>query len=671
VLLAPGEEIFDDVPPSYVSPFPDLDTALDKKYQAFLSSADAEGRTLSDQFAVQQAGQAFTAIQAICNKEKAVVVGDLLNDWLPKVAWMGKGTTGSIPLGLFAEVPWGRLKDLAPDELVKVMGSAALTVAMTTMAAIPVYGQIASALVGAGKLMYRLFESKAGAATKRLVLPWETYSREKDVDWVTTVKDSIFRSTNWTSLFAPPFEREPWRVALHGTDKDPKGLIFMPTDGSGNPAWAKGLGCMPGTFRVAGQVQGVPPQSQEAALIRSMTRPKGVTPRSVPIPWRQGLTMCGDYLPSLAQLGAATWQQVQATGNPDMFKVSPAALGSAWEAFFENLYATAQQAMYEAGGTIGQVVGYDSYQAANLVSQLVEPYLCYRLRDDGPEPYAGPWELGVPEGYRPHNFFHAKIFERGPVEKAQQNSCLFVETDTARKSPFWPYGGRPRQHPKLRPGSYEPATTPATTKVPPGYRCVSYPDRELMLAQWASPFEAFIRPQLDALAKRQWDCLATTLVCAYVRPVGYDKLPIYDAFDKTGKGVDGTGPAFLQKRCLEMREQLLKSEARFLVNLKDVRDIDPKFEAELRASGVTNTWQQLSAAKFKLRATVLPDAQAAPEPPPTSGGVAFGDLVGGRRPPRPASGGGAGLLLGLAGAGLAIGGGVALMNKSRGRRVRR
>lgn len=670
MLLAPGEEIFDDVPPSYQSPFPDEDTALDGKYQAFLATANAEGATISDQFAVQQAGEAFTTILAICNKEKAIVVGDLLNDWLPKVAWMGKGNAGaSIPMGLFAEVPWGRLSGMEPDEVVKVMGGAALTVAMTTMAAIPVYGQIATALVGAGRLMYRFFTSKEAAAVKRLALPWTDYSRGKDEDWVKTVKNSIFRTTNWTALFAPPFERQPWRVSLHGTDKNPKGLVFMPTDKAGDPAWATtGLGCMPGTFRVAGQVQGVPPKSQPAALIRSMTRPKGITPRSVPIPWRQELTMCGDFLPSLAQLGAATWQQVQAAGNPDMYKVSPSLLMKAWEKFFENLYSTAQQAMYDAGGTIGATVGFDSYQAANLVSQLVEPYLCHRLRGPGPDFYAGPWELGVPEGYRPHGLFHEKIFQLGPVEKQFQNSCLFVESNTPRTGPYWPYGGKPAQHPKLRPGSYQGYTTPATKAgAPPGYRCVEYPDHELQLAQWASPYEAFIKPQLEALAKRQWDCLASTLVCAYVRPVAYGNLSIYDAFDHGD--LLNWAPSLLQNRCLEMRQKLLKSEARYLVNLKDVHDIDPKFEAELRASGVTNTFQQMNAARFQLKAVGVPTDEPT-EPPPPSGGVAFGDLVG-KRPPRPSSGGGAGLLLGLAGLGLAVGGGVAVMNKQRGRNVRR
>lgn len=660
--LNPGEPIFDDVPSQYFSPFPHLDTLLEKKYSAFTEAS--KGNSFKEELAVMQVGRAFTDALAICNKTKAVVVGDLLNDWLPKVAWMGKGSTGNIPMGLFAEIPWGHLASMRPDEIVKVFGNAGLTLAMSALSAVPVYGQIAAGLMAAGRAMFRLFEAKASDKTKRLVLPWANFSKPKDEDFVNLVRDTIFRKVDWTEMFAPPFDLDPWRVALYKPGKkdlNAEGLIWMPTTPAGTPAWGSGLGCMPGTNRIAGQVQGLPPESPGGTLMRHMRRPKGVTPRSVRIPWRQELIDCGDYFPSLAQLGAATWQQIQAAGNPDMYKVRAFDLDGRWKAYFDNLYASGQQGMYDAGGSIGQIVGYDSYQAANLVSQLVEPYLCYRLTP------TSPWMMGAPAGYRPHSLFHKGIFQYGPGEfsvppgdQTQRNECLFVETDTPKSpdEPIWPYGGSPEEHPSLRPGSYQPSTTPATTDPPKGYRCIPFPTQELANAAWTSPYEAFIRPQLQALAQRQISCLESTLVCAYVRPVGYDDLPAYAAFTGGG-GADG-----LRKKCLDVRAQLLKNSARFLVDLRDVDSIDPKFADDLRKSGVTNSPQQKSTAKINKLVAGPVDAKGnlIPPAPPNGGGSAFED----QDDHQPSSGGGGGgLILGLASAGLVIVGGVALMNRRR------
>jgi hypothetical protein len=160
------------------------------------------------------------------------------------------------------------------------------------------------------------------------------------------------------------------------------------------------------------------------------------------------------------------------------------------------------------------------------------------------------------------------------------------------------------------------------------------------------------------LAQRQISCLESTLVCAYVRPVGYDDLPAYAAFTGGG-GADG-----LRKKCLDVRAQLLKNSARFLVDLRDVDSIDPKFAAELRKSGVTNSPQQKSTAKINKLVAGPVDAKGnlIPPAPPNGGGSAFDD----QDDHQPSSGGGGGgLILGLASAGLVIVGGVALMNRRR------
>ena len=240
------------------------------------------------------------------------------------------------------------------------------------------------------------------------------------------------------------------------------------------------------------------------------------------------------------------------------------------------------------------------------------------------------WELGIPFGqFRPNALVHPGIFKEGAAEKDFRNSCLFVETDAAKKKGKlnWPYGGDPVQHKSLRGTRYATNTSVATTKaVPEGYRCMPWPPPEAAAAEYAPVYETFIKPAVQALRDRQVRCLSSTLVCAYTRPVDLDKKPAYAAFARSPK---------LQKLCLDMREKLLKHDARFLVNLKDVDDIDPKFADALRKSGVNNSIGQKQAGLGRLSAGDLTgdDAPMPPAPPP-GGGVAFENLAPAPPPPR-------------------------------------
>jgi hypothetical protein len=153
-----------------------------------------------------------------------------------------------------------------------------------------------------------------------------------------------------------------------------------------------------------------------------------------------------------------------------------------------------------------------------------------------------------------------------------------------------------------------------------------WPPPEAAAAEYAPVYETFIKPAVQALRDRQVRCLSSTLVCAYTRPVAVDKLPAYAAFDKNPK---------LRQLCLDVREKLLKHDARFMVNLKDVDDIDPKFAAALRKSGVNNSFGQKQGVRDRLSAADLTgdDAPMPPAPPP-GGGVAFEDLAPAPPPPR-------------------------------------
>lgn len=139
------------------------------------------------------------------------------------------------------------------------------------------------------------------------------------------------------------------------------------------------------------------------------------------------------------------------------------------------------------------------------------------------------------------------------------------------------------------------------------------------------PSTTFIKPAVQALRERQVRCLSSTLVCAYTRPVALDKKPAYAALKRSKK---------LRTLCLDMREQLLKHDARFLVNLKDVDDIDPKFADALRKSGVNDGFGQKQSMRGRLGpANLTGDDAPLPPAPPPGGGVAFKNLAPAPEPP--------------------------------------
>ncbi len=606
-LMDPSHPIFAKVPAEFFSPFPSNDSLLSGKYKALTGN----GAKLSEDLATMQQAKAFNVTLQILQKTRATKAGDLLSDWLPEISWYSKGELGLEVLhGIFAEVPWSKTSD--PQVLVEDMGRVGLDVALTAMAAVPIYGTIASALVSGGRLLYRLMAKRED---KVLSLPWAEYSESTDEDIHTNLRSEVFPGVDWTDIFLPPFEDVPWRV---GTAKE-KGFVFGPVRaGDRELSWRPSYGCMPGTVRVAGQTQSsmTPTDQVPSALARYLRHPKGVTPKAVAIDWRSSIIACGDYFPSLAQVGAVTWQQCMRAGAPVMYCLDVEAIDTAWKNYWANFYASAWAAYAQAGDVL-KLPPFYQFLATRIVGELVEPYICTRRSP------ADPWQLGIPfDGFRPNSLVHPRIFTEGAAEKDARNACAWVETDAARKKGHrdWPYGSEPSQHGSLRGTRYATTTSPATMKPPPaGYRCMPWPTPEAAASEYAPVYETFIQPAVQALRERQVRCLSATLVCAYTRPVAVGKKPPYAAFDRSEK---------LRRLCLDMRAVLLKNDARFLVNLKDVDDIDPPFAEQLRKSGVNNSFGQKQIGLGRLSAAGLTgdDAPLPPAPPP-GGGVAFQDLA--------------------------------------------
>lgn len=647
MILDPGEPIFQRVETSYSSPFPSLDSEMDAKFKA-LTTTQHWGPII----ATERAAEAFAQALSLCNFAKATQVGDLLNSWLPKVAWMKSGKTGQVPMGLFASPVFNMagVDASVPEQLAEAlregMVQVGLSVAMTTLAAIPVYGWIASAVVFVANALYKLISAKLSEAEKRLLLPWSEYSRDSDEDYINLVRDKCFAGVDWTDLYLPIFREAPWAYA----PAPGKGFVFMPVE-NGEPAFNDdGFGCLPGTFRVVAQAQQTYSGKNKQDLPPGL-RARVWTGTFEEVPWSSPTTNVGSFKPALAQLGGATWQQVLTPGNPDMYKVRVGALRSAWSGFFGNLFETAAGLVSAATASIARPETRTSMRA----TQCVELYLAYRHAG------AKDWLMGVPPGWRPGHFWHPDFFKVGPVRPEHRTQCFMVEQDLphgkdAQGRPIldYPYGTTPREYNSnynarvekaglnaLGNGGARPVSViKAGGKAPKGYRCVAWPTPEMANASWASPYDVFTKPQLKVLEERQALCLRKTLVCAYVRPDDVSKkLPAYAAFV-------GPAGAKLRDECRAVREKLLTSPARFAVDLADVDSIDPPFAAKLRAAGVTNSFAQKAMATTVVG--VVDDDTPLPPAIPPGGGYPFGGSFGGEAPRR---GGGAAA---VAGGGLAL-----------------
>lgn len=605
--------------------FPSSDAFADSKFQALRASF--KGAINASQTVLETARTFQSALQNF-SKNKAVFAGDFLSAWMPKIAWLeGKTVATMLPRGLWADVPWQATDD--PAKIILAIEGVMLNVALTTLSAVPVVGTIAGGIVAAGKLLNQLYQARAANAAAPLQLPWQEYSRDTDEDVVRVLLEQRPKSVDWQGIFSPPFEAKPWRVGARvqgeGRDRHTTGLVWGPTTtpSSRELAWRDGaFGCIPGTFRVAGQTQTTDWSGQEVGeLRREYLMPKHTfTPRERPFYWRGRFLACGDYYPALAQTGGGVWQWVMRAGSPDMFKVDALQLESLWDDYWGAFWDSAWDIFPKAGqvlpADILPVPGLREPETQRLLSHLLMPYVCVRRAGEQT------WTMGVPfaPAPEPFAFVHPGIFEEGPVPKNLRNPCAWVEEFFERKGD-WPYkgpkGALPRQHPDFRATLYAGGMSPAFNGTPgPGWACIPYPTAEQAAASYSTPMETIIRPALRRLRELQLACLKQTLVCAYVRPVAVGELPAYRAFAEDAE---------LRQRCLDLRERLLGDPARFSVALADVDVIDPPFAEKLRKSGVTNTWRD-KPNKFAV-APADNDETPIPEAPPVEGGVAWADLV--------------------------------------------
>jgi hypothetical protein len=399
MLLDPNREIFQNVPTTFQSPFASNDSRLSEKYQAISRAAgDAKNLiSIGERLLCQQQAQAWRDGVALVNYSKAVVVGDILVETLPKVAWISKGGG---PAGLFAKVPFPQTTN--PEKLGQALASVALDVAIKAISSVPIVGQILGAVVQVALFIYRLFTAPKESEPE-LMIPWATYSDRVDEEIVKNFLWQYFaQNVDWTAIWLPPYELAAWE--LHKAARDGKeykgGQVWAPLLGGEIPYAQGQLGCIPNTVRVAGHLQRIPGGAPVEALRRHWLAWGEIS-------WGGIVTNVGDFFPSTGQVAGGMWKQAERPGNPDMYKVDARAIKSAWEDYFGQFFDS----------------GFSLYKSDASIGELLAPYICVVL-DNQPR-------LGIPNLMRPHPapFVTPSIFKQGPGMSETRTDCLFVEED--------------------------------------------------------------------------------------------------------------------------------------------------------------------------------------------------------------------------------------------------
>lgn len=599
MLLKGTDERLLGIPQQFDSPFPSNDSMLSGYYTAMLDTVlPGEPDTIGAGLIVRAQANAWRNALAIGNKMRATTVG-VLTEWLPRISWKGPSSSGW--QGLFA--PPSFPATTTESRLFDAVVNVGLDKALDIVGAAPIVGGVMKFILGLGQFFAGLAALKEPDEEKKLLLPWAKYSDRMDEDVVRAITDSFYSNNDWTRMFLPQFERGiPWSLAV-GVDDGGRelGEIWSPNK-NGAIAYSGGLGGMPGTFRVAGDLQ-APYQRYEKSLARFFTN--GVEMRVGRV-----VVDKASFLPATAQTLALAWQQAQAAGAPEMYTIDTYALEEAWVDYWDNFFDSLE-GVYKHGGT----------WADQWIYEFAYPYIAVRGKN---------WRLGlegpkVPPLHRAHPapLITPGIFKTGLADPATRNQCLYVELPKTGEQLAFPPPYIEKDGRVVASGgvAWDPDRAMKDLKG----KCVQWPSPDEYFNEFARPDAAILVPAIRRLRERQISCLSKTLACAYVRPDKVGDKPAFGAFT--------TGPhgQALAKLCHDMRGLLLQNDARFAVILADVDEVDPAFAQQLRASGVTNSFAQLQAAKFHLsgQAGLDKNEDPIPEPLPPQGGVPFdtGDLA--------------------------------------------
>ena len=659
VFIPKGSQVFDQLPDEFQSFFPSEQSLADGKLASVLErSGGSTGADLMTQIQAQSVTQGLQLVM----RAKAVYAGDFLSEKMPQIVSFADDNFGlKVPQGLFASVPFPAT--VLEDPLLNAMAGVGLKLALDAVSAIPVAGKIIALVVNIGMALAKLF----GAGEKDpevppLLLPWTKYQRDPDEDLINKGLMTTASSVDWTQIWLPALDGT-WSYE-HAADSQGKEMpgarVYAALVGK-TVGWSKGtgFGALPNTLRVAGPVQTTPDPRAEAAglekyIVRGDDRETAEGLGVFNQLYRPPTVIdTGAFFPAFAGIAGQLWQQVQQRGNPDMYKVSALKVRDAWQnywgAFFDDAFGIIKQ------------IGNKKYEGVEGIQWLwaaLTPYICV-VRENGKS-----ITLGMRGVHRVHPgpLVTPSIFKSGPGDPRYNTAGLYSVVEGGQ------WDGTQIQGPgdmavvnwnsQLISPSRAPGKHPRDKKIT--VRQVPWPLGEERMSYYQPPDKAIITPACDALRRAQLHCLESTLVCAYVRPDAAkgqngEILPAYAAF---------VGDDEMRNRCRDVRELLLKHDARFDVQLADVDAVDPAFAARLRAAGAGKPQGGLKLKAAGKPLVVNPTGKdEAPIAP--ADGLAFDSV---RQPIVRVGRGPSRLAKGLAiGAGLAVAGaaGTALMIRRR------
>ncbi len=236
-----------------------------------------------------------------------------------------------------------------------VIGAGLLTLSVT----VPLVGMIASAIIGIGAGIAKAIKTKgekleAEKEENRALLyktfaPLQVAGSGSDSGLVNEMRD-IFKSHDWTDIYAPRFYGEEWR----GIERV-GGFAFAPgsvvkdssefaadVDEKFNPS--NGFGVIPGTDIVTSVIQVSLPHDKEDPLSgpfqKYMTKQEpnmnyGPDPRMQANAWSM-VQDVGTYYPTTGRLGAAWWTIALQKGNWYKFRIDSKRLHEEWKDYCES-----------------------------------------------------------------------------------------------------------------------------------------------------------------------------------------------------------------------------------------------------------------------------------------------------------------------------------------------
>lgn len=514
-----------DVPEEFSSPFPSNDSVKQ------MAKFDKLGGGKGDLAAAQVS--AWQLAVRICMKALVTshVAGGIREQWLERITFPGKDAMGEdVWNGLFAQVTFSPSTD--ENDFLRDMRGVAFNKAIDFLGErTGVWGLILKAGITIARFFFQW--AMATEDVKLIIVPWQEYSRDVDEDLINMKVKQLVASVDWTPLFAPALDASAgFKLAF--TDKGDETRAYGAFGGGTHPLpeYANGYGFMPGTQQITDVIQlvsGIPPQ-------KYIKLPPDV------------ITNIGTFYPSVAQFATAAKNLIDRVGSADMYKIQPAALEEAWNAYFD--------AYFEDGfAQLKYIRSGDSTPTNRRSARLLAKAIWQGVFRTDPQPL-------------PYEYFPAY----------PPDSSIMSENIAA-------------------------FTTPEIFENPDGmgFRRGT---------RFQKVTDAVISPALKVLRQRQMACLAHSLALAYVRPRALSAgRPAFGAFEDRGPpdpslphyrdaGVTTWGQQ-LRARCDAMRERFLTHLDRYKTRDADVRAVDPPYADKIKASKhLVPELQLATAAEF-------------------------------------------------------------------------